>query len=148
MRDTFECRRSYYKHLTRPDGSMLSEKDSLLLDLCIQWTKGGKVATSTYAYLLEEKFPRQNHPITVKRTFDNISLYINAKFKNTHIIDGKEFKDKIRIERVNDFDLKMDAAMEKSNEKRNQNISTKCRSSKTYRVDHGKTKCRPLYLYR
>jgi len=114
----YERRRDYYQHLMRPDGSPLSEKDSSLLDLCIQWTKGNKIAISTYAYLLKERFPRQNHPITVKRTFNNISLYIKGEFKNTHVIEGEEFKDKIRIERVVDFDLKMNIAIEKLKNKK------------------------------
>ncbi len=106
----YESRKSYYRHLTRPDGSLLSEKDCLLLDLCIQWTKNNNIATSTYSYLLEEKFPRQNHPKTVKRTFANISLYIKGIFKNIHVINGVTHKDKIRIERAADFDLKMEEA--------------------------------------
>jgi hypothetical protein len=113
----YECRREHYQHLKRPDGSPLSEKDSLLLDLCVQWTKNNKVATSTYAYLLDKKFPRQNHPITVKRTFENISLYIKAEFKNLHIIEGEKIRDKIHIERVADFDLKMSIAMQNTEPK-------------------------------
>lgn len=127
----YESRQNYYRHLIRPDGSMLSEKDCLLLDLCIQWTKNNNVATSTYKYLLEEKFPKQNHPITVKRTLDNISLYIKAEFKNIQVINGVIYKDKIRIERTIDFDLKMEEAKQKNQNKIRKTSAQKCRPSST-----------------
>lgn len=103
----YEKRTQQYCSLTRPDGSLLSEKDCLLLDLCIQWTKNNKITTSTYDYLLKNKFPRQNHRRTVKRTFDNISLYIKAKFKNIQVVDGVEYRNKILIERAPNFDSKV-----------------------------------------
>lgn len=117
-----ENRKDYYKYLTRPDGSLFSEKDCLLLDLCIQWTKEGKIATSTYDWLLKNKFPRQNHHVTVKRTFNNISKYIKAEFKNTHIINGKKYTDKIHIERVFDFDLKMNTVITEMSTMVNRNV--------------------------
>lgn len=109
-----ENRKDYYQYLVRPDGSPLSEKDCLLLDLCIQWTKGGKVCTSTYKWLLENKFPRHKSSKTVSRTFVNISLYIKAKFYNSQIINNTTKKDKIRIERVGDFDQKLLAKISKN----------------------------------
>jgi hypothetical protein len=129
--NTYESRKSYYRHLTRPNGDLLSEKDCLLLDLCIQWTKNNNIATSTYSYLLEEKFPRQNHPITVKRTFDNISLYIEAEFKNIHVIYGVTYKDRIRIERAADFDLKMEEARQKNQGKTSKKGTLECLPSST-----------------
>jgi hypothetical protein len=129
--NTYESRQRHYRYLTRPNGELLSEKDCLLLDLCIQWTKNNNIATSTYSYLLEEKFPKQNHPITVKRTFDNISLYIEAEFKNIHVINGAIHRDKIRIERASDFDLKMEEAKQKDQEKRSKKVIQQCRPSST-----------------
>ena len=129
--NTYESRKSYYRHLTRPNGELLSEKDCLLLDLCIQWTKDNNIATSTYKYLLDEKFQRQRHPITVKRTFYNISLYIEAEFKNIHVIYGVIYRDKIRIERAADFDLKMEEAKQKNQGKTSKKGTQECRSSST-----------------
>lgn len=129
--NTYESRKNYYRHLTRPNGEPLSEKDCLLLDLCCQWTKNNSIATSTYNYLLAEKFPKQNHPRTVKRTFDNISLYIKAEFKNIHVIYGVTHKDRIRIERVADFDLKMEEAKQKNQEKSSKKGVQKCLPSST-----------------
>lgn len=127
----YESRQNYYRHLIRPDGSLLSEKDCLLLDLCIQWTKNNNIATSTYKYLLDEKFIRQNHPKTVKRTFDNISLYITGVFKNIHLINGVIHKDKIRIERAADFDLKMEEAKQKNQTKISEKGVQECPPSLT-----------------
>lgn len=129
--NTYESRKNYYRHLTRPNGEPLSEKDCLLLDLCCQWTKDNNIATSTYHYLLNEKFIRQNHPRTVKRTFDNISLYIEAEFKNIHVIYGVTHKDRIRIERVADFDLKMEEAKQKNQGKSSKKGVQKCPPSST-----------------
>jgi len=129
--NTYESRKTYYRHLIRPNGELLSEKDCLLLDLCIQWTKDNNIATSTYKYLLDTKFPRQNHPITVKRTFYNISLYIEAEFKNIHVINGVIHRDKIRIERASNFDLKMEEAKQKNEGKRSKDGTQECRPSST-----------------
>lgn len=126
-----ENRKNYYGYLVRPDGSPLSEKDCLLLDLCIQWTKGGKICTSTYSWLLANKFPRQRHNRTVSRTFNNISLYIKANFKNSQVINSVMEKDKIKIERVADFDQKMIEAIQKSEEKNDTTNPTKCQPSTT-----------------
>ena len=129
--NTYESRQRHYRYLTRPNGKMLSEKDCLLLDLCIQWTKNNNIATSTYKYLLDEKFIRQNHPRTVKRTFNNISLYIEAEFKNIHVINGVTYQDRIRIERVADFDLKMEEAKQKNQGKTTQKGGQECPPSST-----------------
>jgi hypothetical protein len=126
-----ENRKSYYGYLVRPDGSPLSEKDCLLLDLCIQWTKGGKICTSTYTWLLDNKFPRQKHTRTVSRTFYNISLYIKSNFKNSQIINGVVEKDKIKIERVADFEQKMIKAITKLEEQNDKNNSSKCQPPET-----------------
>lgn len=146
MQEKYESRRGHHQHLTRPDGSPLSEKDSLLLDLCIQWTKDNKIATSTYEYLLEEKFPRQSHPITVKRTLNNISLYIKSEFKNLQVIDGKKVRNKIHIERVEDFDLKMATAIELLEEKQESEVIQKCRPHRTKMLTPDDKNVDPLYI--
>jgi hypothetical protein len=59
----------------------------------------------------------------VKRTFANISLYVHAEFKNIQIIADKKIRDKIHIERVADFDLKMNIAIEKTKVKNKKSSS-------------------------
>ena len=121
----------YYQYLTRPDGKPLSEQDCLFLNRLINWTKGNKEASTTYWWLLKNKYPHKRHPRTINRMFKNVSNYITGKFKNNQIINGVEERDKIKVERVADFDYKMIEAIQKSIEENKPNNSTKCRPSLT-----------------
>lgn len=112
-KETSESRRSHHRHLVRPDGTPISAQDCCMFDLLKQWTKNGKVATSTYEWLLKEKFPHKKDKKTVRRAFWNLSLYFKCKFEQKQVIDGKVHFHKLRIERVADFDIKTTVAEQK-----------------------------------
>jgi len=114
--------RSFDKYLTRPNGKPLSEQDKLLLDWLIHITENKKIATTTYAYLLENKFCHKLSKRTVKRTLENISLYIEAKFYNKYEENGDVVLNRIVLTRLADFDKKMQKAVDefKLNEERGQ----------------------------
>ena len=112
-KNTYEKRKSIYNSLVRPDGKPLNDQDKVILDLLIQFTKNKKIGTTTYKYLLDNKFPNKDSSKTVNRTLKNISLYIYAKFKKKVIIDDLTHINKIAFCRVPDFDTKMSASISK-----------------------------------
>lgn len=64
-KNTYEKRKSIYNSLVRPDGKPLNDQDKVILDLLIQFTKNKKIGTTTYKYLLDNKFPNKDSSKTV-----------------------------------------------------------------------------------
>ena len=112
-KSTRDIKEDYYNQLVRPDGTLLSNDESLLLNLVLHWTKEKPVATSTYEWLLKNKFRKLKHIKSIKRKFENISLYVKCEFKQKQVINGEVHFHKLRIERVADFDAKITEARQK-----------------------------------
>ena len=79
MGKSIEKRRSDYNFLIRPNGKPLNDQDKLILDLLIQFTKNVKIGTTTYEYLLNNKFPNKISKKTVTGIID-ICFFIKIKF--------------------------------------------------------------------
>jgi len=123
-KSTRDIKEDYYNQLVRPDGTPISSDEGLLLNLVTHWTKEKPVATSTYEWILKKKFSRLNHIKSIKRKFENISLYVKCKFEQKQIIDGEVHYNKLRIERVADFDAKIAQAKRKEIEQQCPHLKT------------------------